>query len=219
MYVTWALKNVERFQWFFKLNKEEVQKVYQAFPNGLKIFLQALKSHEKEMDFINNHFSSLLSKQYFVSRDVEKISLAQQEDSRLKIIQLLYTFSEEETITPKNWIMPSRNVLDGSSQMLDKEGYLRQFYETGAIAVVGLISKKKRSGEWNIYFENGKTFAEGLYVDGRKEGTWNFYASSGKLKLVGQYQDDIRLGEWKEFDHAEDIFDSLLASLSSMKPK
>ena len=212
--MTWALKNVEKFNWFFKLNKEEVQKVYHSFPNGLKIFLQALKGHPSELEFIETHFTSLLSKQYFVMRDVEKISLAMQEDSRLKIIQMLYDMSADEIITSKNWKLPTSNVLDGSSQTVDKDNYIRQFYANGAIALVGELSKKKRSGEWIIYYENGKTFAEGLYVDGRKEGTWNFYSSVGKLKLVGQYKDDTRPGEWKEFDEALDLFDSLLASLN-----
>ena len=127
---------------------------------------------------------------------------AQQEDSRIKIIQALYQLREEKIIPSREYILPSPAVLDGSSQVRSSYGQLRQFYENGAVAILGEFSNKKKSGEWISYYENGKSYCEGHYVDGLKEGVWNFYFSNGNIKATGEYKKDLKIGEWQNFDES-----------------
>lgn len=202
VYMTWVLKNLEGLESLFKLDKEDVLKIYKVFPNSTQIFLRALKNQKDEMDFVQNKLPSFISKQYLVDLENEKVTQAQQEDSRIKIIQVLYQYREERIIPPREFFIPPLAVLDGSSQVLNSIGQLRQFYENGAVAILGEFSRKKKNGEWVSYYENGKIYSEGHYVDGLKEGVWCFYFSNGKIKTTGEYKEDLKIGEWKTFDES-----------------
>lgn len=200
VYLKWALENKLSFDYFLKLNKENVLKVFRSLSNSCPIFLRALKGHPEENSFITVNLPSLILKQYLDDREDAKITVAHQEDARIKIMQTIFKLKNDGELEPLDWKLPSPEVLSGTSHTIDKFGKYEQHYEDGVIAITGVIDKGKRSGIWKNFYPNGSLHAEGVYSNGQKQEQWKIYYLNGNLKSSGHYKDDLKDGDWKEFE-------------------
>lgn len=200
VYVKWALENKLNFDYFLKLNKEEVLKVFRSLNNPGMILLRALKGHPEENSFITTNLPSLICKQYLDNREVEKITVAYQEDARAKIMKTVFNLKDQGELEPFDWKLPPTEVLSGTSHIVDKFGNYKQYYEGEVLAITGHIDKGKRSGLWKNFYPNGSLHAEGIYSHGQKQNEWRIYYLNGNLKSSGHFKDDVKNGEWKEFE-------------------
>jgi hypothetical protein len=200
VYLKWALENKHNFDYFLRLNKEDVHKVFHTLKNSGLLFLRALKNHPEENSFITANLPSLILKQYLDDREVEKITIAYQEDARSKIMQTIFDLKTNCELGPFNWKLPPVEVLTGTSHTVDKLGNYNQYYEGGVLAITGILDKGKRSGIWKNFYPNGALHAEGSYLHGEKQDVWSIYYLNGQLKSSGQFKDDLKNGEWKEFE-------------------
>lgn len=200
VYLKWALENKLNFETFLKLDKEDVLKVFRAISNPGILFLRALKSHPEENIFISNNLPSLILKQYLDDRESAQITMAQQADARIKIMQAIFQLKETGELSPMTWKLPRVEVLSGTSHTLDKLGNYKQYYDNEILAIEGSVIKGKRSGLWRNYYPNGAVHAEGHYENGEKSQVWSFYYLNGQLKSTGSYLNDLKNGEWKEFE-------------------
>jgi len=200
VYLKWAMDNRVGFDYFLKLSKDDVYKVFQSLTNPGVIFLRALKNHPEENEFITSKLPSLVLKQYLDDREVMGITLALQEDARIKIMKVIYDLKEKGELDHFDWKLPSVEVLSGTSHKVDKFGNYNQFYENGKLAVTGILEKGKRSGPWKYFYDDGSLYAVGVYVQGQKQDEWCTYYLNGNLKSCGVYVDDCKKGEWKEPD-------------------
>lgn len=200
VYLKWALENKLNFDYFLNLDKEEVMKVFRSLPNPGIIFLRSLKNHPGENSFITASLPSFILKQYLDDRDVEKITVAHQEDARIKIMQVIIDLKEAGELVPFEWKLPPAEVLSGTSHTVDKFGKYTQYYDGGVLAITGLLEKGNRSGLWKNFYPNGSLHAEGIYSNGEKQKEWSIYYLNGNLKSIGHFKDDLKHGEWKEYE-------------------
>lgn len=204
VYLQWAMENKHHFDYFIKLDKEDVLKVYRALSNPGILFLRALKGHAEESNFITANLPGFILKQYINDREIEKVTIAHQEDARAKIMQAIFNLKDNGDLSTFDWKLPPADVMTGKSQNVDKFGLLKQYYSNGVLAITGSIEKGKRSGVWKNYYNNGALYAEGVYKNGQKENEWRFYYLNGKLKEKGLYKEDLKTGEWIEYGITED---------------
>ena len=80
---------------------------------------------------------------------------------------------------------------------VDKDGYVKKYYENGQLEVEGNRKDGKREGLWKWYYENGQLAIEGNWKDGSREGLWKWYYGNGQLELEGNYGTDGWNGLWK----------------------
>lgn len=199
VYLKSALENLLTFDFFFSLEKDDVFKIYQALTAPMIIFLRAIKNHQQEMHFINEKMPSLLAKQYFTIREDEKITKAQQEDARIKIITTLIQFMEDGIFHARKWKIPSYEILSGVNFKIDSNGRYVQLYENSTIALTGPLVKNIKEGLWTSFFPNGNVYAEGNYNQNMKNGEWSFFHPNGKIKLKGVYLNDHKDGPWIDY--------------------
>lgn len=204
VYLKWALENKLNFDYFLKLSKEDVLKIFHSLTNSNVLFLRALKSHPEENSFITANLPSMILKQYLDDRELAKITLAHQEDARSKIMATVFNLKETGVLEPMEWKMPPSAVLKGVDHVIDKFGNYKQFYEDGVLAISGAIVKGKRSGYWTNFYPNSALHAEGNYKEGQKQDEWSIYFLNGKLKSSGFFKDDLKNGEWKEYEANEE---------------
>ncbi|MFA6235952.1 MAG: FliG C-terminal domain-containing protein [Bacteriovorax sp.] len=200
VYLKWALENKLNFDYFLKLNKEDVLKIFHKIPNARILFLRALKNHPEENNFITANLPSMILKQYLDDREMEKITVSHQEDARTKIMQAIFDLKDSGELEPFEWKLPPVEVLSGTGHVVDKFGHYNQYYEGGVLALTGLLEKGKRSGLWKNFYPNGALHAEGNYVEGEKQEEWQIYFLNGKLKSCGHFKNDLKHGDWKEFE-------------------
>lgn len=205
VYVKWALENKIGFDYFLKLNKKDVLKVYHSLNNGSILFLRALKNHSEENNFIASTLPSLIYKQYQADRENEKITVALQEDARVKIMRIIFQLKDSGELEAFSWKMPPPEVLNGQAQLIDKFGNYKQFYDGNVLAITGQVVKGKRSGTWKNFYPNGAIHAEGLYSEGQKCEEWAFYYLNGNLKSCGEFRADLKHGPWKEYELNNDF--------------
>jgi hypothetical protein len=200
VYLKWALENKLNFDYFLKLSKEEVHKVFRSLTNSEMIFLRALKGHSEENRFITDNLPSLILKQYLDDREMMKITVSHQEDARSKIMKTVFDLKDQGGLEPFDWRLPPAEVLSGTSHIIDKFGNYKQYFEGEVLAISGLLDKGKRSGLWKFFYPNGALHAEGNYIHGQKQDEWRFYYLNGNLKSSGHFKDDLKNGEWTKFD-------------------
>lgn len=200
VYLKWVLENKLNFEHFLKLEKEEVLKVFRSINYPSMIFLKALKGHPEENTFITTNLPSLILKQYLDDRENAKITVAQQEDARIKIMQAIFNLKEQGELSAIDWKLPPAEVMSGTSHLIDKLGNYTQYYEGGVLAISGVVVKGNREGLWKNFYPNGALHAEGHYTGGQKINEWSFYYLNGNLKSKGIYKDDLKNGEWIEFE-------------------
>lgn len=200
VYLKWALENKHHFEYFLKMNDEEVYKVLISIPGGVIVLLQALKNHSDEYHFISSKLPRMIHKQYIVDREVQKITVAQQENARIKIMQTVFDMKENGELGPFEWKLPPVKVMNGTDYTIDAVGEFKQFYDSGILALSGKIVKGKRVDKWINFYPNGAIHAEGEYVDGQKEKEWLIYFLNGKIKSSGCFRQDLKNGEWKEYE-------------------
>lgn len=206
VYIKWALENKLGFKSFIMLGKEDVLKVFHALKDPDITFLRALKNHSEENVFINANLPSLILNNYRENRETTQITVALQEDSRAKIMKIVYDLMEAGTLSQFHWKLPSAEVLAGASHVIDKFRKFKQYYEGGALALVGQVDdKEKRVGQWSNFFPNGSLQTEGNYTEGKKQEEWRIYDLNGNLKSVGHYKNNLKHGEWKVFDNENDF--------------
>ena len=201
VYTKYALENKLGFEYFLKLDKEEVFKVFHELQDSDMILLRALKNHTEETTFTSTKLASMTLKLYEEQRESTKITIGMQEDARSKIMMVIYDLKENVKLPSFNWKFPSVKVLNGTSYISDKHGNYKQSYEDGVLAISGQLNEKEeRTGVWKNFYPNGSRHAEGSYVDGKKENEWRFYYLNGNLKSVGLYKSNLKNGEWKEYE-------------------
>ncbi len=202
VYTKFALENKIGFEYFLNLGKDEVFIVLQELQESDVILLRSIKNHPQENNFINQNLASMRLKQYQEQRDVEKITVALQEDARSRIMNVVYELKENGKLPSFNWKLPAVKILNGSNYITDQWGNYKKFYEDGVVvAITGQLNpKNERIGEWKNFYPNGARHAEGGYVNGQKENEWRFYYLNGNLKSVGHYKQNLKNGEWREYE-------------------
>ena len=64
---------------------------------------------------------------------------------------------------------------------VDKDGYVKKYYENGQLEVEGNRKAGNREGLWKWYYGNGQLELEGNYGTDGWNGLWKWYYENGQL--------------------------------------
>lgn len=199
VYLKWAMMNKVGFEYFLKLNQDNVLQVYRLLTEPDVIFLRALKGHAEEDKFVSSNLPSLMQKQYYDAREYAKITIALQEDARGKVMQAVFDLRENMNLDPFQWKLPTMEIMAGRSHKIEA-GIYRQWYEDGILALEGPFQKNERTGVWKHFYPNESLLALGEYAEGSKINEWKFHYSNGNLKSVGHFKNNLKNGQWTEYE-------------------
>jgi hypothetical protein len=201
VYLMAALSNMVGFDYIFRYEGDEANKIFNAVPGGVNTLLFALYAHDKEDQFLSSldevtKLSYKDEKKYFKEPDAPQVTTA-----RNSVVKAMRALQNDFRITAFEWKMPSHSIIhnEGFSKSAST-GPFELSYDNGSPALSGELEKKLRIGEWNHYYPNGALMANGLYVSSEKAGSWSFYFADGSIKSKGEYRDNLKEGQWEEFD-------------------
>ncbi len=188
------------FDYFLELDQDEMQIIIKHFPNAHLLFLRALKNHPREFEIVDANFPHLISKQYRVDREVEKVTAFLQEESKLKILDYVLEAKREGLIRPFKFKYPQDDILNGNHLEIPRDGKVSLFYDDGVMAMQGEMNKGAREGDWIVFYPDQTPCAEGTYHQGNQVGEWSFFYQNGDLKSQGLYDNNEKHETWKEYD-------------------
>ncbi|MCB9062613.1 MAG: hypothetical protein H6622_13905 [Halobacteriovoraceae bacterium] len=209
MYMVWIYHNLISFRFLFKLNESDFDKVVEALPNSVQTCAFAFFQTHYESDFLNQA-SEKIKREWKEFTENININIAQMRTARTKILETIRKLQDDAVITPFNWHIPPKEILNGDSMSsLPKEGIVTMYYqETKTLALQGEMRSKQRHGIWKHYYPTGNLMVEGLYELGEKVGPWVFYYGNGGKLAEGDYSENLKQGTWMEYDregHAQQV--------------
>lgn len=201
VYLMAALTNMVGFDYLFRYQDSEAQKIFDAIPGDIKTLLFALYGHEKSDEFLAHldtatQASYKEEKEYFKEPTIPQINTA-----RNTIVKAMRGLQKDFQITNFDWQLPSNRIITGEDfAQSESTGNFTLIYDNGKLALEGELEKKLRVGEWKHFYPTGSLMAEGFYVSSEKAGNWTFYYSDGSLKSKGEYRENLKEGQWEEYD-------------------
>lgn len=207
VYLMAAMSNMTTFEYLFRFDGEEKQKILNSVPGDIKTLLFAIKGHPRETEFVTGLDNSTAVKykdesEYFNSGGPGQAMTAQK-----SFVAAMRKLQEEFIIPSFEWKLPSESVMNGTSfDSASSNGPFMLKYDSGILALEGELEKKLRVGEWKHYYPNGELMAEGVYISSEKAGPWTFYYSNGNIKAKGEFRENLKEGEWEEYDREGEMF-------------
>ncbi|MFT6071323.1 MAG: hypothetical protein ACJAT2_000505 [Bacteriovoracaceae bacterium] len=201
VYLMAALSNMVSFDYIFRYEGADAQKIYEAVPGGVQSLLFALYAHDKAEQFLSHldegtKLSYRDEKEYLKEPEAPQINTA-----RNSFVKAMRALQQDFQIADFEWNLPSTSVINGEGfSSAESTGVFHLTYDTGIKALEGELEKKLRVGEWKHYYPNGAIMAEGFYVSSEKAGNWVFYYADGSVKSKGEYRENLREGQWEEYD-------------------
>ena len=200
VYLKWALVNKLSFEYFLKLNNNDILKVFRNLKNPDTTFLYALKNHPEESDFIKSNFPQFILNEYLINRDTAKITVSMQQEARKEILKSLYELMENGKLDSFEWKLPPAEILSGIGHTLNQSGEYKQYYENGILAIQGYLDiRGNRTGIWKSFYPSGSLHSEGYYSVGQKHGPWYFHYLNGTVKSCGSFFHNVKNGDWLVF--------------------
>lgn len=201
VYLMAALSNMVGFDYIFRYEGAESQKIFNAVPGGVNTLLWALYAHDKADAFLSN-LDEATKLQYRDEKEYLKEPEAPQiNTARNSYVKSMRALQKDFQIAAFEWKMPSSRIINNEDfSNAESTGLFELNYDNGTNALRGELEKKLRIGEWNHYYPNGALMACGFYVSSEKAGSWAFYYSDGKLKSKGEYRENLKEGQWEEYD-------------------
>lgn len=199
VYMKWALENKVEFSLFVDLDYEHVLEVMDRLkPRGLQTIMFAMKNSKDENEFVENKLPEKLQREYWDIHEITPVTKVQQDQARVRIMEILFDLEVEGEIPTFNWKIPPAKILEGHHISIDDDGNYKMFYEDGNLALEGKVENKLREGFWKHYYPNGIVMAEGIYIQGEKEDEWSFYYPDGRDRSIGKFKMSLKDGIWKE---------------------
>ena len=96
----------------------------------------------------------------------------------------------------RNGIIIGEGIVDEKGM---RQGFWKEFYESGELMGEGVYKDNKRQSEWKFYFKDGKPEQTGKYNNnGRPNGLWKWFYESGNIRRSESFKNGIPDGELKE---------------------
>ena len=87
-----------------------------------------------------------------------------------------------------------------------REGFWKEFYETGELRASGMYKNSLPVGEWKFFFPSQTIEIRGKYNQkGEKDGLWEWYYPNGTLLMEENYNDGELDGLFVEYDEHGNI--------------
>lgn len=207
VYLMAAMSNLINFEYLFKFDGEEKQKIFNSVPGGIKTLLFAIKGHPREVEFINDLDSKTVTQYKDESEYFTPPSFGQTLTAQKSFVEAMRKLQEGFAIKSFEWKLPSDGVINGLAfSSASSNGTFILKYDSGIVALEGELEKKIRIGEWKHYYPNGTIMAEGVYISNEKAGPWTFYYSNENVKAKGEFRENLKEGEWEEYDKNGEMF-------------
>ncbi len=200
-YLMAALSNMVSFDYIFRYEGSDIQKLFEAVPGGVQTLLFALYAHDNAEEFLSNlddttRLSYKDEKEYLKEPEAAQINTA-----RNTFVKVMRALQQDFQIADFEWSLPSVSVINGENfSSAESTGFFHLNYDSGTKALEGELEKKLRIGEWKHFYPNGALMAVGFYVSSEKAGNWIFYYADGSVKSKGEYRENLREGQWEEYD-------------------
>lgn len=81
-----------------------------------------------------------------------------------------------------------------------KQGYWKEFYNTGELKAEGRYRQNLKQGLWKYYFKNGQIEQMGQYLKGKPDGDWTWYYPTGEVLREEVFYLGLEDGESKEYN-------------------
>lgn len=209
VYLKWAMENRISFQYLLSLDEEQIMMIYRKIPNGLQIFLMALKDSAEEKELLEK-LSESLQRQYRDEKEYTQASASQRVQARHKMMNTMFELEASGELGPFVWKLPPVKVLQGENYDIDKNGNFIQYYTSPfeeVVALQGPLEEGLRAGLWRHFYPNAQLIAEGHYVSGEKAGAWKFFYPDQKVWMEGTFVEGLKEGAWKEYNSKGDSRD------------
>jgi len=146
VYMKWIMTNLSAtgFDFFTRLDKTSVQKVYNEINNPLRIFVLALSNFEDCKNFINEKFLPTMKAQFMEEAEMtQNITPAQQTASKTIIIEKMFELQKRREIPDTDWEIPAKEVLSGENHKIVANGDFLLVFENGKPALRGQLEPTK----------------------------------------------------------------------------
>jgi len=111
----------------------------------------------------------------------------------------MFFFKKKKKVKPQN-------LKDIHIEENELEGFMKMYYESGALMNEGSYRKGIPVGLFKEFYENGKSMSLGSYnAQGQLQGLYEEYYEDGKIKTKEMYENGKLLNK-KQFDEYGNIF-------------